>query len=250
MDYDDLLREAARTPFEGWDFSVFGDRFAQGATSWDYRDQVTALLARASAALDLGTGGGEFLASLPQLPERMAATEGYAPNVAVARRRLEPLGVEVAPVSQDESAPLPFPDDSFDVVVNRHEAYLDAEIRRVLRPSGWFVTQQVGGGDLAELNRALGAGAHTYAAWDAATAADRLRGAGMDVVDQREEFVAGSFADVGAVVLFLQITPWQVPDFSIEDYDAALRRLHARIRAEGPLPVRHHRFLLAARAPA
>jgi hypothetical protein len=45
--------------------------------------------------LDLDTGGGELLAASAPLPRRTIATEGWAPNVPVARDRLSPLGVEV-----------------------------------------------------------------------------------------------------------------------------------------------------------
>jgi len=37
--------------------------------------------------LDMATGGGEFLSSLVPLPPRTVATEGYPPNLEVARRR-------------------------------------------------------------------------------------------------------------------------------------------------------------------
>lgn len=39
--------------------------------------------------------GGEFLSSLSPLPKYTCATEGYEPNIIIARNRLEPLGVKV-----------------------------------------------------------------------------------------------------------------------------------------------------------
>jgi SAM-dependent methyltransferase len=36
---------------------------------------------------------------------------------------------------------LAFRDDAFDLVVSRHEAFVAAELRRVLRTGGTFVTQ-------------------------------------------------------------------------------------------------------------
>ncbi|MFC7106178.1 hypothetical protein ACFQQB_40660 [Nonomuraea rubra] len=84
------------------------------------------------------------------LPPRTAATEGYAPNLPIARARLEPLGVEVAESTHA------FPDASFDLVLNRHAPYDPAEVRRLLAPGGRYLTQQVSGRDLEELNAALG----------------------------------------------------------------------------------------------
>ncbi|MFE6779263.1 class I SAM-dependent methyltransferase [Streptomyces sp. NPDC057702] len=248
MRYEELIAEGLTTPFEGWDFGVFQGRYAEKSDAdlpWSYPELVRALLPGAGALLDLGTGGGEVLASLAPLPARTAATEGFAPNVPVARKRLEPLGIEVAEVGDDDQ--LPFADASFDLVISRHESYDPAEIRRVLRPGGTFVTQQVGGGDLAEINAALGAPPHGYADWDLRSAADELTSAGFTVTWQDEARLPAAFHDVGALVLFLRITPWHVPDFTVERYDAPLRALHAALSAGEPLPARCHRFALVAR---
>ena len=68
-------------------------------------------------------------------PPVLAATESWPPNVAIARRNLAPLGAAVAEVADD--ADLPFPADSFDLVVSRHPVQVDwPEIARVLRPGG------------------------------------------------------------------------------------------------------------------
>src|SRR5262245_6424796 len=145
MGYDELIRDALATPFEGWDWGVFHGRMTDdGDLPWDYEALVRDRLPAASSLLDLGTGGGEVLASMVPLPPRTAATEGYPPNLPVARARLEPLGVEV--VAADDA--LPFPDGSFELVVNRHTPYDPREVRRVLADGGTFVTQQVAGRNL------------------------------------------------------------------------------------------------------
>lgn len=56
---------------------------------------------------------------------------------------------------QDRAAALPFRDASFDVVLDRHEAYDPSDVARVLASGGVFLTQQVHGRSYAELNRAL-----------------------------------------------------------------------------------------------
>ncbi|GAA3100923.1 class I SAM-dependent methyltransferase [Streptosporangium carneum] len=246
VEYDDLIAEALTTPFEGWDFGVFEGRFVEEDPPWSYERLVRERLPRAEALLDLGTGGGEFLASLAPLPPRTAATEGYEPNVPVARRRLEPLGVEVAEIGEDDV--LPFPDGSFDLVVNRHESYDPREIWRVLAPGGVFVTQQVGGRDVEELNQALGAPWHDYRDWDLASASPRIADAGLDVVWSAEAHVPAEFRDIGALVLFLRITPWQAPGFDVERYADRLRALHENMRRGRPLRARSHRFALVARS--
>ena len=61
-------------------------------------------------------------------------------NAPVARDRLRPLGVDVVNASSERT---PWADASFDLVLSRHEAIEPAEIARILRPGGVFLTQQV-----------------------------------------------------------------------------------------------------------
>lgn len=241
MGYDELIAEALATPFEGWDFGVFSGRMIEAAVPWSYEDLARERLTPASALLDMGTGGGELLSSLAPLPPRVAATEGYAPNLPIARRRLEPLGVEVRAVGEDDV--LPFPDGSFDLVLNRHESYDPAEVWRVLADGGVFITQQVGGHDLEEINKALGAPLHEYRDWDLASASAGLSAAGFEIIWQQEAKISTTFHDIGALVLFLRITPWQVPGFEVARYGSELRALHASM----PFEATAHRFALALR---
>ena len=39
---------------------------------------------------------------------------------------------------------LPFHNDEFDIVINRHGNYVPAELHRILKPGGIFITEQVG----------------------------------------------------------------------------------------------------------
>jgi SAM-dependent methyltransferase len=155
MDYERLIRQADQTPFEGWDFGVFRGRFVEAEPPWEFSTLLRTHMQRYCSMLDLGTGGGEFLSSLAPLPPETVATEAYPPNVPIARRRLAPLGVRVFDTTESGDDPLPFADGTFDFVVSRHESYVPSEVRRVLVSGGTFVTQQVGGRNLEELNHAL-----------------------------------------------------------------------------------------------
>ena len=63
--------------------------------SWSYGSTAYQLMQRAKAMLDMGTGGGEFLSMLQSFPPTIYATEGYAPNLPIARKKLEPLGLQL-----------------------------------------------------------------------------------------------------------------------------------------------------------
>ncbi|WP_433202522.1 methyltransferase domain-containing protein [Dactylosporangium sp. CS-047395] len=236
-EYERLVTEASEVPLRGWDFSWLEGRATGSDPSWSYPDLARAHLR--AALLDIDTGGGELLASLHP-PRGTIATEGYAPNVAVARERLAPLGVEVR---HAPDVTLPLEDACVDLVLDRHGRLDAAEVARVLRPGGELLTQQVGSADCAELNAALGAPPAYARPWTAEIAARALTAAGLRVTDVREEFPPLAFADVGAVVYQLRAVPWQVRDFTVARYADALERLHAR----GGITVRAHRFLIHAR---
>jgi SAM-dependent methyltransferase len=247
VSYDELVAAAMAAPVEGWDFGWMAGRAKGSEPSWAYRDLARAHIARTEALLDVDTGGGELLASLGPLPPCTWATEGWAPNIPVARRRLEPLGTTVLPA---EAGTLPLPDRSVDLILNRHGRLVPAEVVRVLRPGGVLLTQQVGSEDCADLNEMLAAPpAHARGSWTAHTATAALSAAGLHLTDVREEHPVLTFYDVGAVVRHLRLVAWQVPDFDPGGYDVPLRRLHQRIRAEGRLDVHAHRFLIIATSP-
>ncbi len=248
--FNQLIAEALAQDFSGWDFSFLRGRWQEDDLSWDYRALVQEHMQGAGALLDMGTGGGEFFASLAPLPALSVATEAWPPNIPVARGRLEPLGVQVHAI--DESGYLPMlADMSFDLVINRHEFYLPAEVFRILRPGGRFLTQQVGGRDAVRLNELLGIPVPAEGpAWDAKSAADDLAEAGFQIVRQEQAFPKLRFFDIGAVVFFLKIIVWQFPDFSVEKYHAQLVDIHNRIERDGYLEVGQERFLVEALRPA
>jgi SAM-dependent methyltransferase len=244
----DFLVAEAEHHFSGWDFSYISrtGRTAMEPLPWGYAGRVLAHLPGVHSLLDMGTGGGEFLSALHPLPPHTCATEGYAPNVPIATARLEPLGVQVYAVEEDAS--LPFADDTFDLIINRHESYHPAEIGRVCQPGGTFITQQVGGQNNLDLNAMLGADtAVAWGGWQLPLAVAQLEQAGWQVVEQREAFPHSRFYDVGALVYHLKAVSWQIPDFSVERYFEPLSRLHRQIEQNGYLDITDHRFFIIAR---
>ena len=104
-------RAEEQAPFSGWDFSHIYDRWTEEHPPWSYDDLAREALRSARSAADLGTGGGERLSTLADtFPARMFATEAYPPNLAIARAKLEPLGVTVVPYESADvvGGPLPF----------------------------------------------------------------------------------------------------------------------------------------------
>ena len=239
---DQWLSDAA-APFQGWDFSYLKARLVETEPDWDYLALARAAVSRSHDILDIATGGGEVFSSLAPFPGRATAVEGYVPNLAVARRRLEPLGV---PVFQANTASgMPFADSSFDLVLNRHGGFRPAEMHRVLQRGGVYLTQQVGGDNLADLIACFGA-APKYPNNTLALVSRDLLALGCEI--RRSEDWRGpiTFLDVGAIVYFLKVVPWVVEGFDVERHLAFLAALQAKLERGEPLRFTSTRFLIEA----
>ncbi|HCU57758.1 MAG TPA: SAM-dependent methyltransferase [Anaerolineaceae bacterium] len=240
-----LVTEAWTADFSGWDFQWLEGRLVEEPLPWDYARIVSGHFPGVHTLLDIGTGGGELLASLAPLPPETHATETYPPNQIIAKARLEPLGVQVHTLQ--ESASLPFPDHFFDLVINRHDDYHPTETFRILRPGGVFITQQVGGLDTLELNQVLEEDlSFPYTSWCLAEALNNLYEAGFVVLRSDQATLRYTFLDIGAVVYYLKAIPWQVDDFSPETHHKGLMLIHNIIESRGQFVCTAHRFLIVA----
>jgi hypothetical protein len=59
--FEDLVAEGVAVPTEGWDFSWSEGRATEAGISWGHARAAGGRPARAGAALDIQTGGGEVL---------------------------------------------------------------------------------------------------------------------------------------------------------------------------------------------
>lgn len=254
-EFDRLVEAGAQQALTGWDFSWLNARTEEEPLPWDYRALALERARGVDSLLDLGTGGGEFFRSLFSPPDNLPvppvtwATEGYPPNVPLARERLAPLGIQVADTSQVEDDRLPFDDQTFALIIDRHTGAPGAEIYRVLKPGGRYLTQQVGGLNCIELNRFLTAGEPVepeYGFYTLDYARSDLESAGLRLLDAREAYPRWTFRDVAGVVFYLKVISWQIPGFSVEKYRHKLYEIHQIIRREGGFTVREHRLLIEA----
>jgi SAM-dependent methyltransferase len=250
--FDRLLDEGNAEPVEGWDFSWFRGRATEARPSWKYFEGLSERIDRASAVLEVQTGGGErfaeILKGVTNKPKTLAATESWPPNTEIARSELEPLGVSVREVP--DTTTFPFEDEAFDLVCSRHPTVTQwTEIARVLQSGGIYFSQQVGAGTNSELtdfimgpqpiSRRQTAGQAISSAWRA----------GLEVTDAQEESLPIEFFDVGAVVYFLRKVMWTVPDFTVDKYRSRLKSMHDHIERYGSFQSHSQRFLVEAMKP-
>jgi SAM-dependent methyltransferase len=255
--FDELISEAVSAPFSGWDFSWLAARSTQGSLPWSYSRELARRAQAARSMLDMGTGGGERLSRLSPRPQLTIATEAWPPNVPVAAERLRPLGIAVV---QDEGAPdnldqdgadrgrLPFSDGTFALVANRHEAFLAVEVARILSPAGVFITQQVDFHSNDDLYRLLGLEVPEQPESWLPVAQQQVQDAGLSVQAAVRGEECHDLHDVGAVVYYLRVVSWAIPEFSLDACRPQLRAAHDAPEV-WPVRLRQRRFLLTAVKP-
>lgn len=264
-DHIEWARNAPATPSTpaalftgGLDDAPVDDRLTIDSPEWDYPALAREIVQKSrGAVLDIGTGNGDFFAGLGPLPKGSAATE-TGPAFLAARRRLEPLGVDVrrAEPSWTGDMLLPYFDGQFSVVLSRFSTIDPDEVGRVLEPGGTFLTEQVDTRDGIALNRALG----VSLGWDPDSVtidvvSDGLVASGLEIVDAQEYAGTRTFTDLSSVLWYLRTAAWQVPDLAdlspaaVARNEAGLRALHMHFATGNQLVDEAPRILVTARRP-
>lgn len=231
---------------KGWDFSplFLSRRMEETPLPWDYEKIIKKRLHNVNTLLDMGTGGGEFLSKLAPLPENTFATENYPPNILAAEKNLALYKVKV--ISGYEDSHLPFDDNFFDLVINRHE-YFDAnEVFRILKPGGTFITQQVKSDCDKEILEITGIETDEteLKRWNVQSSVDELVNAGFEVSEKQSSDGFTIFYDTGAVISYIKVINWLVPDFDPEKYSASIVKIQNIISETGNFKSRLNRFLI------
>lgn len=243
-------REEEQRPFTGWDFSYLKDRFWEEPLPWSYDDLVRELMVGATAVLDTSTGGGEKLLSFRDVwPPIVKATEGYEPNLELAQQNLAAFGVEVLYAEGSDSELLPFPDNTFDLVLNRHGGINCDEVARILKPGGTFLTQQVDGMTEHDLIAVFITDSPQWADANPDKYRPWLERVGLIVERVAQHDGREIFSDVGAIVYHLKAIPWLVDDFSVDTHLPQLMQLQEQVEAGRPLTFSSKRYLIQAHKP-
>ena len=77
-------------------------------------------------------------------------------------------------------------------------------------------------------------------------AGEKFRKAGFSILRQEECFRPIRFYDVGALVWFARVIPWEFPGFSVDTHLENLLIAQNILEATGCLEGRTHRFLIVA----
>ncbi len=247
--FDELVLAAERAPVGSWDFGWLEGRAVEERPRWRYFDLVAERGASCSTLLEVEAGVGMMIGSLPSLPALAVATEGFPPSVALAAPRLRARGVALVVTSQRHPG-LPFAGGSFELVVSRHP--IDPswrEIARVLESGGSYLAQHVGPQSLRSLSEFLMGPLPETSHRDPAVERRAAEDAGLVVRTLEVERPRTAFFDIGAVVYFLRLVPWIVPDFEVRRYRRRLLALHEVIERDGGFETTASRVLIEAVKP-
>lgn len=251
MDKNDLKRlwkqEEKLTHIHGWDFSHIHGRYEEeNDLPWDYGKIVRQHLKSDLNILDYDTGGGEFLLSLKHPYGKTSATEGYPPNVALCRKKLLPLGINFKECKLPSQ--IPFEDEAFDLVINRHGAFDARESFRILRQNGSFITEQVGGENDRDLvAMVLPDAEKPFPHMNLAEQRRHFEEAGFEIIQAEEAYRPIKFYDVGAFVWFAHVIEWEFPNFSVDKCFERLLKMQEMIDRDGRIEGTIHRYLIVAK---
>lgn len=255
MNRDDLLNkwlsEEKAAHIHGWDFSHIKGRYEEeNDLPWDYETIIRRYLTPEMEILDIDTGGGEFLLSLNHPYGKSAATENYPPNVELCKNKLLPLGINFKKADA-KNGRLPYPDRSFDLVINRHGDFNEKEIHRVLKPKGIFITEQVGAENDRELVELLltPAPAIPFPNQYLSIIQKSFEEIGFKTLEAAEAFRPIKFYDTGALVWFAHIIEWEFPGFTVQTSLKNLHKAQQLLEHQGSLQAQIHRILLVTQSP-
>ena len=229
----------------GWDFShIYGRYSEEENLPWDFRTIINKYLKDNMKLLDMETGGGEFLLSLNHPKHNTSAIEDYQPNVELCKKVLLPLGIDFKEADGDEK--LPFENEYFDIITNRHGAYNVTELKRVLKKDGIFITQQVGAENDRELVEILLPKYKDlpYAEHYLNIKQQEISEQGFEILESGETLQPIKFFDTGTLVWFAKIIEREFPNFSVKSHLDNLYRIQEIIEANRVVEGRIHKFFI------
>ena len=240
------LEEEKIAHIHGWDFSHIHGRYEEeNDLPWDYKKIVRNYLKPNSSLLDYDTGGGEFLLSINHPLDKTSATEGYKPNVELCKKKLLPLGINFKECN--DPSVIPYEDEAFDIIINRHGDFDARELYRLLKKGGIFITEQVGSDndrDLVEM--VLPDTPKPFPHLNLNEQLKLFKKAGFHIITSDEAYRPIKFYDIGAFIWFARIIEWEFPGFSVDKCFDKLMEMQKLIEVNKYVEGTIHRFLIVA----
>jgi SAM-dependent methyltransferase len=228
----------------GWNFSRV--RAKRAPVPWDYSNVVRQFLANTDHVLDIGTGGGElFLALAPHFRTGVGIDISKEMiEQGLRNKRIKKLAN--VDFSVMDGSHLGFADAQFEIVLNRHCDVNVSETARVLRPRGYFVTQQVANRNTLNILKAFGWTPASFGEgwWQPVEElAAAFEQSGCRVAAKAEYDVRYWFCDVESLVFWLKSAPLPEP-FDVDKHWEGVNRILQEHSTEHGIETNEHRELL------
>lgn len=226
---------------------------------WNYRDIARRYLTASSDVLDIGTGGGEVFLSLALHFGRGVGIDRKTQMIHTALENRDASLADRVSFCVMKAEALAFPHSTFDVILNRHAPIFRDEVVRVLRPGGYFITQQVSGRNAQSIFDAFGWGSNEQH-WLRFFAHERgedfrelqvrgllrsLPAAGCTVIAQGEYDVRTYFQDEEDLIFYLLWSPLPEKLDPDRHYREITRLLEEHRTPRGIESNEHREFLVA-----
>ncbi len=248
---DDLQRVAASVASRrGWDFDRM--RFDRDPAPWEYDQVVRGYLSSSSRVLDIGTGGGERFLRLCEAFGEGLGIDADPEMIRVAEKNLMESSCSNVSFRIGDAFNLPVPGKRrFDVVLNRQAPFSAAELARVVVPDGYFITQQVGSMNTANICAEFGCGPsgdYDQPGVELSKLCAELTDAGFLIRATGEYNVPYFFVDLESFLFWLKAIP--IPyDFDISEHEYHVKRLIEAFQTARGIETNEHRVLVVAQKP-
>lgn len=241
MDYKKLFDKAGKKI--GWDFSRLNKQ--ESGVRWDFYQEVLKKCDKNTVLLDIGTGGGKRVLCIKDKVRLLVGIDYSEDMINTARKNLLKSKAKNAYFYTMNAKKICFPDEFFDVISCRHSVIFPKEYHRLLKPGGWFLTQQIGEEDKANIKKYFGRGQNMN---KKGTQMNRyawaMKKVGFKNIKRRTYNSTEWYGGAEDLIFLLQYTP-TIPNFGSkpEDMDS-LARFIADNKEKRGIKTNSDRYLL------
>lgn len=254
MTYDELIKaDQAAGERQGWDFSFM--KTERDPIPWQYQEVVKTYLKLTDYVLDIGTGGGEIFIKLASFYSRGVGIDVDPEMIGTSNKNLHDNLKDKITFKVMSADFLDFPDNTFDMVINRQAPMNVVEIKKVLKPNSYFITQHVGVKNMQNIKEAFGFKNSTSNPSQLPEQVVKdFQSNGFSVVAVCEYNVNYYVKDIASLVFWLKALrshghaqPTVPEDFTIEKYWKNVDELWTQFSTSKGFLTNEHRHLLVVK---